>query len=165
MIPAISKITEGYSGSDLKELCRAAAMEPIREMIRESSRRAVMGKNKSIPSPNTANNQSDNAKSVTERQNKTQITGPPRGAKVRPVNEKDFAEALKKVKRSGETARTYLQRENSTADAAAKLDMNELARGMQLLQMMMSEGAEKKNLSINNNTSGDKSDDIPEIPE
>lgn len=36
---AIAKRTNGYSGSDLKQVCRFAAMIPIRERIREESKK------------------------------------------------------------------------------------------------------------------------------
>lgn len=39
-IGAVVRRTEGYSGSDLKELCRAAAMIPVREFLR--SRNGVL---------------------------------------------------------------------------------------------------------------------------
>ncbi|EJK70702.1 hypothetical protein THAOC_07917, partial [Thalassiosira oceanica] len=32
ILPTVAKKTEGYSGSDLKELCKAVAWEPVREM-------------------------------------------------------------------------------------------------------------------------------------
>lgn len=41
----VARVTEGYSGSDLKELCRAAMMHPVREGVRKaaSERRAGLG--------------------------------------------------------------------------------------------------------------------------
>ena len=39
---AIVKRTEGFSGSDLKEACRNAAMQPVREFIRSSEGREKM---------------------------------------------------------------------------------------------------------------------------
>ena len=35
LIPELARITESYSGSDLKELCKTACVYPIREMINE----------------------------------------------------------------------------------------------------------------------------------
>lgn len=34
-IPDIVKATDGYSGSDLRELCRYAAMLPVRELLKQ----------------------------------------------------------------------------------------------------------------------------------
>lgn len=35
-LPMLAQITEGLSGSDLKELCRNAAMMPVREFVRNA---------------------------------------------------------------------------------------------------------------------------------
>ena len=173
-IPALANVTEGYSGSDLKELCRAAAMEPIRELTRAASQMAVMGLN-AVEGSDNDNDDSESTDqmddpyyhtpqeaskglSVEQRNKKTKIRalgsgkarkvyGPPRGTKVRPVDEKDLAAALKKVKRTGESARNFLRRESSLGIPASSsggngggntgIDMDELARGVQMLQTLM----------------------------
>jgi SpoVK/Ycf46/Vps4 family AAA+-type ATPase len=84
-LPQLAEVTEGYSGSDLKELCRAAAMEPIRDLMRETSRRAVMGE--------------------------TPMEEPPEGSTARPMSVDDLVQAMDKVKRTGEDAREYGQEE------------------------------------------------------
>jgi len=148
MIPAIAKVAEGYSGSDLKELCRAAAMNPIREMTREASRKAVMEQH-----------DASNGKTRKKRD-----FGPPPGLKVRAVAKEDFKDALEKVKPTGETAKTFLnsERRNKSANEESAqsmgVDMNEFARSMQLLQMMMNGGVQ------NTQENAMKEDDEDEIP-
>lgn len=34
---ALAELTEGYSGSDLREMCRNAAMVPVREYVRSTA--------------------------------------------------------------------------------------------------------------------------------
>jgi len=137
VIPVIAKVTEGYSGSDLKELCRAAAMAPIREITKEASRQAVLGMQKS----NGTNGNENKQKLMRKKSD----FGPKPGVKIRPVCAKDFKEALNKVKRTGETAKSFLESERSkTGNGSAQnkgIDMKELARGMQMLQMMMNGNA------------------------
>jgi len=78
------KFTKFYSGSDLKELCRAAAMIPIREITNDISRKAV--------------NCPGGAKAVAAKG----IEG-----KVRPMTKNDLLTARTKVLRTGLAAETY----------------------------------------------------------
>lgn len=82
---ASDDLTKGYSGSDLKELCRAAAVEPVRELTRGAVRRAVSGAGD------------------VELRVRTDAIDP----RVRPLRESDFLAALRKVKRTGESARDF----------------------------------------------------------
>ncbi|KAI8048881.1 P-loop containing nucleoside triphosphate hydrolase protein, partial [Syncephalis plumigaleata] len=43
IIDTLAKATEGFTGSDLKELCRNAAMIPVREKVREESKKSSDG--------------------------------------------------------------------------------------------------------------------------
>mmetsp|Transcript_22328 Transcript_22328/g.36528 ORF Transcript_22328/g.36528 Transcript_22328/m.36528 type:complete len:621 (+) Transcript_22328:91-1953(+) len=99
-LPKVAEMTIGYSGSDLKEVCRAAAWEPVREMTSGASRKAVGwdGDGK----PNNSNN------SMLKR---TSSGFPPRGTKARPVNKNDFILAVQKVKKTGESARDFHKKE------------------------------------------------------
>jgi SpoVK/Ycf46/Vps4 family AAA+-type ATPase len=86
-LPQLSEMTRGYSGSDLKEVCRAAAMTPIHEIMAEASRRAVMGETSILTD-----------KSVNP--------------KLRPLCKQDFLRALEKVKRTGHEAQAYGKQES-----------------------------------------------------
>lgn len=131
-IPTVAKMAEGYSGSDLKELCRAAAMVPVREITQEASRNAVMGSNKS---------------------RKKSEFGPPKGTKMRAVSVSDFKEALRKVRKTGETAKAFLATDESSGrNNDIAIDANSLAQTFQFLM--------NRNMSdVGNNDN----EDIPNI--
>jgi SpoVK/Ycf46/Vps4 family AAA+-type ATPase len=160
----LPKLTEGYSGSDLKELCRAAAMEPIRQVTMRSSRRAVgVGAGAEAASDDEDDSALDFKTSL--------IVGPEPGVPMRPVEEMDFVMALQKVKRTGETARAFLRKENSFADvgsgAAANSDSS-LAHSMQLLQALLRGSINAAAAPIveeasSNSTSYGDYDDIPNL--
>ena len=95
-LPTLAQKTEGYSGSDLKEVCRAAAWEPVREMTTGASRRAV--------------GCDDTPARVLRKQ--TSSGFPRRGTKVRPVSEKDLLLAIHKVKKTGEAATSFHVKEH-----------------------------------------------------
>ena len=106
-LPELAKRTEGYSGSDLKEVCRAAAWEPVREMTTGASRRAV-----GVTADTVTNSTNGGSRTSTPPLLKRSSSGfPPRGAKARPVNVSDFTLALQKVKRTGESARQFHAKE------------------------------------------------------
>ena len=191
LIPAIAKSTEGYSGSDLKELCRAAAMEPIREMTRECSRNAVMGLDKKSQEndhdiDSTLEKQNNSKLSVEQRNKMNRIQkqknkktnhnfGPKKGMNVRPLCEKDFSIALQKVKKTGESARSFLRKQSgleaanpsgSHSEDNLKLDANELLKGVQLLQMMMNskhDTSTSQNQNIPSESTNETQDDVPEL--
>ena len=116
LIPAIADETQDYSGSDLNELCRAAAMQPIRELTANLSQNAVRGEHKSK-------------------------SGPPRGVEIRPLNPNDFVHVLQRVKRTGETASQFYSKKHAKVDKAipdlANIDMNQLTQGVALLRQLL----------------------------
>lgn len=142
MIPDIAEDTEGYSGSDLKELCRAAAMEPIREFTTEQSRNAVTSSRQNSESRNDMDSRTQTHHDKLRKGSQTVGTAP--SAEIRPVNARDFMVALKKVKRSGQTAQEFLKREHSKSSRetdptkqAFNANLNELGRNIQLVQALL----------------------------
>ena len=96
-LPEVAKRTEGYSGSDLKEVCRAAAWEPVRELTTGASKRAV----------GCGGGIEDTGNISTPFLKRTSSGFPSRGTKARPVCESDFLLAIQKVKKTGESARQF----------------------------------------------------------
>ena len=134
LIPKIAKYTEGYSGSDLKELCRAAAMEPIREISASVSRQHVMG-NVSATESNDGNSESESGEAADETPGPSQ-----QNVTIRPVSNQDFLTALQRVKRTGDAARTYRRKESGASESSmgGVVDLNDLSR---LLQNMLSQSS------------------------
>ncbi|CAB9507103.1 ATPase family AAA domain-containing protein 1 [Seminavis robusta] len=155
--------TRGYSGSDLKELCRAAAMEPIREIMAEESRKAVMGEKKTTKKPTTT-------AAAKNGKNQTAVAKePPQSANtedtVRPVRQKDFETALKKVKRTGQAAREYgrnmarFDAQQEVANAVNGFSREQLERAVQQLISQL-----ENNGRTNGKSSNHDSDDVGDVP-
>ena len=133
-------------------------MNPIREITKEASRQAVMGMKEEKDSNGDGNKR--------RLKRKKSDYGPPPGSKIRPVDAKDFKDALQKVKKSGEAASSFRNSVDDTRSlngaapkGAGGIDMNELAQGMEMLKMMMSNGSGGNN---NPKRTGDM-DDIPNL--
>ena len=160
-LTALAKKTVGYSGSDLKELCRAAAWEPVREMTSGASKRAV-GVNR------------DDASTPTLK--RTSSCFPRRGTKARPVNENDLLLALSKVKKTGESAQDFHAKEfvrgrDERKSMAAKVNGNSkgVNNGMtnvdlqNLMAMAMQAAASMNNNSSDEHDAAELTDD-DEVP-
>lgn len=78
----LAELTDKYSGSDLKELCRAAAYAPIRELVAQE-RKSASNRN--------------NISSETSNSDET------RNSKARPLSMEDFVAAMQSVRPSHET--------------------------------------------------------------
>ena len=85
-LPVLAKKTVGYSGSDLKELAKAAAMVAVQERTADFARQRVMGQ---------ASTQSHVA---LQRQKKQSL---------RPISVEDLITAVQKVPKTGDAARSY----------------------------------------------------------
>jgi len=93
-LPDLAAMTDGYSGSDLKELCKAAAMVPVQERTKEFARQRVMGCGSTNESGLSDDEGDENMKPL------------------RPILKSDLTAALQKVKRTGAAATAYGRREH-----------------------------------------------------
>ena len=80
-VPELAQATAGYSGSDLKELCKAAAMVGVQERSSEYARRRVMGEQGEV---------------ALDKE-----------SKLRPISRRDLETAFRKVGRTGAAANAY----------------------------------------------------------
>jgi SpoVK/Ycf46/Vps4 family AAA+-type ATPase len=133
-LPEMAKNLKGYSGSDLKELCQCAALESIREVMKEESRSAVMMK----PKSNNNSTTGEAAKGAAAIANTIKKSSP----KLRPMSKHDLVVAQTKVKRTGQDAAEYERKQfnrqhpESTAAGVPGGGMND-PRFLQLLQGLL----------------------------
>jgi len=161
--------TQGYSGSDLKELCKAAAMEPIREIVAEESRRAVMGE-KPLTKPKNKNNNNKKGKGTNNKKRRIfnkKTLDYEEVPVARPVSREDFRVALEKVKRTGAAANEYgrsAARDEAVErmDPSNNVDMSQIQALMPQIMAMLGQ-MQPPNGNGTNNGAPDNSDDVPRI--
>lgn len=138
-LPRLAAATFGYSGSDLKELCRAAAMVSVQERTSEFARRRVMGEADAAA-----------ADGMTATTDETR--------KIRPITEKDLIVGLRKVRRTGEAAHRYgkdFEREQQRQEEGSNsnIDLSSLQNLAAMLRSLSSLPVAKEN----------NGDDIPNL--
>jgi SpoVK/Ycf46/Vps4 family AAA+-type ATPase len=100
--PSLAALCTDYSGSDLKELCKVAAMRPVRELIKKSG--LSEGK-------------------IQEANVNDFLTGSGAGAPTaRPLNIQDFTESLKQILPTGRESMKFQQ---MFAEGQKKKKMNQ----------------------------------------
>jgi ATPase family AAA domain-containing protein 1 len=120
-LPKLAEATPGYSGSDLKELCRAAAMIPVQERTSEFARRRVMGE------------------SDVE-------AGPDELQPIRSITEVDLLVGLQKVRRTGEAAHRYGRRQEEQQEQTTPgIDLRSLQKFAAVLQALSAQVEGKDN--------------------
>jgi ATPase family AAA domain-containing protein 1 len=174
-LPQLARSTQGYSGSDLKELLNCAALESVREVMQEESRKAVTLKQQQPAKGKTNKKKNKNAKrsAVALQTDESNTTAPPSSSnKIRPMSAKDLQVAMTKVKRTGQDAaeyeRTRFQHDHPNSRQVGNPD--DYVNTEQLLRLLMS-SLQNNNGSNNNNRgrdgggngNGNNEDDIPEL--
>lgn len=119
--------TVHYSGSDLKELCRAALMIPLREHIERVRDAATATVTAEVP-----------------QQQQQQQEQPAAEITMRPLSMRDFEEALHMVKPTGAAAYAY-------EEAAASQEAKPPVIDMELLAAVMAAGLQNMVQSSNGN--------------
>ncbi|VEU40848.1 unnamed protein product [Pseudo-nitzschia multistriata] len=149
-LPQLAKETQGYSGSDLKELLNCAALQAVREVMREKSRRAVG----LIP---------ESGVSEIDEEAKDEGEKPAKQPRLRAMTADDLRLARTKVKRTGAESADYDERQNGYGGGARgpMIDPEQL---MRLLASQLMHGSTNGHgnhkAKRNNNNNGD---DIPNL--
>lgn len=164
-LPRLAKECIGYSGSDLKEMCHCAALESIRDVVKETSRQAVT--NKRAPKKSSVNHK----KNRRNKQQKQQQEDEGEETSLRPMSKRDLQIAKTKVKRTGQDAADYERSKllESHSDAASSPT---IPNGDPLQQLLaLSKLLSNPSLSIPANDGGGKQnnddegedDEIPQL--
>lgn len=165
-LPQLAAETVGYSGSDLKELCQCAALESIREVIREESKRAVTTK-QAPPKNNSNNKKKKNTKKSGAATTDSEPPAPAEKPTVRPMTKQDLEVARTKVKRTGEDAADYerSQFEESHPPSSQRLEQQRLAQQQQaqLQQMILMLLNQQQYSNVPSGTGDDGKHDIPDM--
>ena len=98
-VDVIAEESEGYSGSDLKELCRYAVMQPVREQLQRQRAKDVAGFQRTTSSEQKA---ADEAAAEEEAKDSEAADG------MRSVRQGDFMVALSVVQPTGRDSKRYL---------------------------------------------------------
>ncbi|GMI22278.1 hypothetical protein TrCOL_g8361 [Triparma columacea] len=114
--------TEGFSGSDLREVVRCAKMERVTEITGDFSRRRCEGKDDG---------------------GEDKLGGRGEG-NMRKVGRGDFVKALSKCSRTGEKARDYRDKDELRDGRAGKKDVD-VTDVMKIMAMMMQQNGGRRN--------------------
>ena len=125
-LPTLAKLTTRYSGSDIKELCRCAALEAVREVVKDTARRAVM------------ESQKEGNEEIDDNVEKPK-------SKLRAMTPNDLKTAMIKVKRTGRDAEEYdeLQRKDPHSRMNRQRGQNQqqdIMKSLLALSQMISNG-------------------------
>ncbi|KAL7566229.1 hypothetical protein ACA910_011296 [Epithemia clementina (nom. ined.)] len=142
-IPKLARKLHGYSGSDLKELAKAAAMVGVQERTAEFARRRVMGES-----------------TLTSREEMQRNHNKP----LRAISVQDLEIAMNKVLKTGEAARSYgasFDAENAREQNQTSSDEASLRQAAMLLRAISNLSSGKLN-SFRGMDEGDN-DDVPNL--
>jgi ATPase family AAA domain-containing protein 1 len=112
----VAQMTNGYSGSDLKELCRAAMMQPVREALRATHKAAAKAARAAAADAAAATTASAFSSSATPAMSELRVP-PPQAAAIRPLELDDVLQAREEVTRTEVQSRDYMYRSMMTQNA------------------------------------------------
>jgi len=106
----MAQLTQGYSGSDLMELCRCAALIPVREHLQSKSDNDTSSSSPSSSSSSSSSSTSSLFSRSLKNEEKSPSTHP------RPVCKADFVQAMQSILPTGEAAATYETKSSSSSN-------------------------------------------------
>jgi ATPase family AAA domain-containing protein 1 len=155
-LPTLAKRIVGYSGSDIKELCKCAALEAVREVARETAIQAVTAGQKES--------------ALVEEAKATA------NATLRSMSRNDLLLAMTKVKRTGQDAAEYEQLQQQGGDdplvssrrrqqkqqQSSSQQQRQLMKSLLTLSQLLSSDSLGSATSNNHNNSNDSENDTDE---